>query len=131
MSEIQTITGPKYDVLYAGLNAHDREYLYDRINWRVDIMIENGLISEVESLINKYGKTLSLLKTLGYKEIHGYLEGLYPLEDAIELIKKNTRNFAKRQLTWFRANKKINWFNIDEMPQDKICNEIITLYRSG
>ena len=128
MSEAQKLKPPKYDVLYIGLNAQDREYLYGRVNKRVDIMIEQGLVEEVKNLINKYGKTVSLLKTLGYKEICEYIDGILSLEDSIELIKKDTRNFAKRQLTWFRANPEINWFYIDKMSGEQICKEIIKLY---
>jgi len=128
-SAAQTITTPDYEVVYIGLNAEDREFLYDRINKRVDIMLEQGLVQEVENLINKYGKTLSILetlgKTLGYKEICGYLDGEYSLEQAVELIKQKTRNFAKRQLTWFRANKNIHWFYIDKMTKEQIISEAI------
>lgn len=128
MSEVQTKTPPSYDIVYAGLNSADREYLYSRINLRVDLMIEAGLVDEVQNLINKYGKTLSLLKTLGYKEISEHLDGLYSLEESIELIKKNTRNFAKRQLTWFRANPEINWFYIDQMSGNGIKQAVIKIY---
>lgn len=128
MSEVQTMSEPKYDIVYAGLNAEDREFLYDRINRRVDIMLEQGLIEEVENLINKWGKTVSILKTLGYKEVCDYLDGTQSKDEAVELIKKNTRNFAKRQLTWFRANKKIHWFYIDKSTKEEICKEIAGIY---
>ncbi|MFA6990122.1 MAG: tRNA (adenosine(37)-N6)-dimethylallyltransferase MiaA, partial [Candidatus Gastranaerophilaceae bacterium] len=95
MSEAQKFSDSKYKTLYVGLNAQNREFLYDRINQRVDIMFETGLVEEVKTLINKYGKTVSLLKTLGYKEICEYLDGNLSYDDSIELIKKNTRNFAK------------------------------------
>ena len=127
-SEQRLIKTPQYDVIYAGLNSEDRDYLYDRINRRVDIMLETGLVAEVDGLIKKYGKTLSLLKTLGYKEISEYLDGEVPLDTAVERIKKNTRNFAKRQLTWFRANPDINWYNIDKMQKEEIIEEIVKLY---
>ncbi|MDD3149836.1 MAG: tRNA dimethylallyltransferase, partial [Candidatus Gastranaerophilales bacterium] len=110
-----------------GLNAENRDYLYKRINDRVLVMIEKGLIDEVKNLIIKYGKTVSLLKTLGYKEICEYLDGEYSLNQAIYNIQKNTRNFAKRQLTWFRANKEINWFFIDKMSKDEIINEVLKI----
>jgi len=125
MSEVQSMSEPKYNVIYAGLNAEDREFLYDRINRRVNIMINDGLVEEVKFLVNKYGKTLSLLKTLGYKEICDYLDGLKTLDESIEEIKKNTRNFAKRQLTWFRANKNIKWYFIDKESNEKICEDIV------
>lgn len=124
MSQAQSMTKPKYDVIYIGLTAADREYLYNRINQRVLDMIEQGLVKEVENLINKYGKTLSLLRTLGYKEVCHHIEGEISLEEAVEKIQKNTRNFAKRQLTWFRSNKNIKWFNIDEMGQAQILQNV-------
>ena len=128
MSEIQTVSKPEYDVLYCGLNADDRNFLYNRINKRVHIMQEQGLVHEVEGLIEKYGKTVSMLKTLGYKEICEYLDGNWDFDFAIEKIQKNTRNFAKRQLTWFRANDRINWFFIDKMERDRVIEEIANLF---
>jgi len=95
-----------------------REELYNRINYRVDKMIETGLVDEVRSLI-KY-KTLNALQTLGYTELFDYFDGKHSLEKAIELIKQHTRNFAKRQLTWFRNEKEMNWFS----PNDE--NKVIS-----
>lgn len=131
MSEAQAMSAPKYDVIYVGLNAEDRDFLYDRINKRVDIMIQDGLVEEVKFLVNKYGKTLSLLKTLGYKEICGYLDGEKALEESIEDIKKNTRNYAKRQLTWFRANKNIKWYFIDRELNEEISKTVMKKYYDG
>lgn len=130
MSEIQVKTGQKYNIIYAGLNSEDREFLYNRINNRVDTMIQSGLVQEVEALIKKYGKTISLMKTLGYKEICEYLEDTNSLEYAIEKIKKHTRNYAKRQLTWFRANKKIRWYYIDKLSSYEIYSDIINTYQN-
>lgn len=124
MSEIQSVSDSIYNTVYIGLNAEDRAFLYDRIEKRADIMLKNGLVKEVENLIQKYGKTVSLLKTLGYKEICNYLDGMYSLEEAVEEMKKKTRNFAKRQLVWFRANKKIQWYFIDKMSNNEICKDI-------
>lgn len=128
MSQAKSVEKPPYETIYVGLTAENRDYLYDRTNRRVDMMLESGLVTEVENLIKKYGKTLSLLKTLGYKEISDYLDGTISLEKAIYLIKKNTRNFAKRQLTWFRANKNINWFDIETQTQQEIISKVIELY---
>lgn len=124
MSELQTKNKPDYNIIYIFLDATDREYLYDRINRRVDIMLETGLVEEVKFLIAKYGKTVSLLKTLGYKEISEYLDGEMSLEEAAELLKKNTRNFAKRQLTWFRAIKDTHKFYIDEFSKDELFQRV-------
>lgn len=128
MSEISSISKPPYEVFYAGLNALDRAYLYDRANRRVDKMIESGLVDEVHRLVQKYGRTLPILKTLGYKEICEYFDGKISLEEAVGLIKKHTRNYAKRQLTWFRANPEIHWYYIDEMTQEEIVEKIIREY---
>ena len=89
----------------------DRDKLYDRINKRVDIMINDGLIDEVKNLIEKYSDMPTALQGLGYKEIVKYLNGDYSKEDAIEKIKQETRRYAKRQLTWFRRNKEIIWLD--------------------
>ncbi len=91
-----------YDTTFFVLNMN-REKLYDRINLRVDIMIKEGLVEEVKSLLDKgYKKELVSMQGLGYKEIVKYLEGEYSLDYAIEIIKRDTRHFAKRQLTWFK-----------------------------
>ncbi|NQY05925.1 MAG: tRNA (adenosine(37)-N6)-dimethylallyltransferase MiaA [Flavobacteriaceae bacterium] len=87
----------------------DREIIYDRINKRVDIMVEIGLVDEVKSLVPF--KKLNALNTVGYKELFDHLAGEVSLEEAIELIKRNTRRFAKRQLTWFKKDKSIEWFD--------------------
>jgi len=100
-----------------GLTA-DREIIYDRINQRVDNMIEKGLLNEVEKLF-KY-KDLNALQTVGYKELFSYLNGTISLEFAIEEIKKNTRRFAKRQLTWYRKDKEIQWFDYKDDTQQII-----------
>lgn len=91
-----------------GINA-DRAIIYDRINTRVDLMMEQGLLAEVKQLF--VHKDLNALQTVGYKELFLYLENKMTLEEAIEDIKKNTRRFAKRQLTWFRKDPDILWFD--------------------
>ncbi|WP_281751552.1 tRNA (adenosine(37)-N6)-dimethylallyltransferase MiaA [Neptunitalea chrysea] len=113
--------------IYVGLEA-DREVIYDRINRRVDIMVDSGLLHEVEQL-NDY-KHLNALQTVGYREFFNYLKGDWTLEFAIDEVKKNTRRFAKRQLTWFRRNEKIHWFNYD-MTIDRIKNKIDTLIKTS
>lgn len=94
--------------IFIGLEA-DREIIYDRINKRVDIMIANGLLDEARNLYQH--KHLNALQTVGYRELFDYFNGKITLEFAIEEIKKNTRRFAKRQLTWFKRNPDILWFN--------------------
>lgn len=89
-----------------------REQLYDRINQRVDLMMEDGLLEEVKSLAPY--RQLNALNTVGYSEIFDYLDGKITLEKAVDLIKQNTRRFAKRQLTWFRKDKDFHWFEANE-----------------
>lgn len=97
-----------FEPIYIGLTA-DREVIYDRINQRVDIMINNGLLKEVENLYPY--KNNNALQTVGYRELFDFFEDKLSFEEAIEEIKKNTRRFAKRQLTWFNRNDAIKWFD--------------------
>ena len=98
----------EFKTIIIGLDA-ERELIYNRINQRVDIMIDNGLINEAKRLY-RY-RDLNALNTVGYKELFAFFDGNISLDFAISEIKKNTRRFAKRQLTWFRKNKEINWFD--------------------
>ncbi|MGQ9782685.1 MAG: tRNA (adenosine(37)-N6)-dimethylallyltransferase MiaA [Armatimonadota bacterium] len=106
---------PRYsNVPMFGLTMR-REALYSRIEERVDAMIAAGLIDEVAELLKRgIDKNLPSMQGLGYKEVAGYLTGEYTLEEAIDLLKKNTRRFAKRQLTWFRADKRIKWIDVED-----------------
>lgn len=103
-----------YDALKIGLNI-EREELYSRINARIDQMIEQGLLDEVKGLLEKYGPDSQGLKAVGYREFVHHLQGEFSLERAIELAKRNSRRFAKRQLTWFRSDEDINWFEPNNM----------------
>jgi len=98
----------EFKTISIGLHA-ERSIIYDRINQRVDLMIENGLLEEAKTLFSY--KHLNALNTVGYKELFDHFEGNSTLEFAISEIKKNTRRFAKRQLTWFRKDASINWFD--------------------
>ncbi|QXU42537.1 tRNA (adenosine(37)-N6)-dimethylallyltransferase MiaA [Pedobacter sp. D749] len=111
-----------FKIIKIGLNT-DRAVLYDRINRRVDQMIADGLVNEVKSLIPF--KKYNALNTVGYSEIFDYLDGNLSLENAASAIKQNTRRFAKRQLTWFRRDEEINWFEPEE--KDQITNYIISI----
>ena len=113
---------PVYNLIYVGLDL-EREKLYQRIALRVDKMIELGLIDEVKNIINKYGNDLPLLKTINYREIKEYLENKLTLDETKELMKKNTRNFAKRQLTWFRHDPYINFFKSEDQNDIQIVRE--------
>ena len=102
--------GPKYDYIVYGLNM-DRDKLYDRINKRVDIMIQDGLIEEVKNVASKYKEFPTAMQGLGYKEVLEYLNGDTTKEEMIEKIKMETRRYAKRQLTWFRRYETIKWID--------------------
>ncbi|QUH20761.1 tRNA (adenosine(37)-N6)-dimethylallyltransferase MiaA [Alkaliphilus sp. B6464] len=116
----------EYEFFLVGL-IRDREELYNRINMRVDIMIEQGLIEEVKKLLNLgYSKELVSFKGLGYKEIIRYLEEEYDLDEAVNILKRDTRRYAKRQLTWFRRYSDINWYNISNYSSsEKLAEDII------
>lgn len=103
-----------------GLDA-PREVIYDRINRRVELMMRDGLMEEVQRLYSK--RNLNALNTVGYNELFSYLDGELNLEEAVEKIKQHTRNFAKRQLTWFRKDMEINWFDY-ETPVEEIAEFI-------
>lgn len=109
-----------YRVLYIGINYRDRNVLYDRINRRVDIMVENGLLDEAKEFYNTSRDTTAC-QAIGYKELAPYFNGEKTLEECLESLKIETRHYAKRQLTWFRKNENINWVypddyeNIEEM----------------
>lgn len=111
--------GVKYDYKVFALNM-DREVLYNRINLRVDIMIENGLIEEVQKLRDKYNKFPTAMQGLGYKEVVEYLENKVTKEQMIEKIKMETRRYAKRQLTWFRKNEDTVWIDALKEKQDNV-----------
>ena len=89
----------------------NREVLYDRINRRVEEMIENGLIDEVKDIIDRYDKFPTAMQGLGYKEVKEYLDGILSKEEMIEKIKQESRRYAKRQFTWFRKNKETIWID--------------------
>lgn len=121
-SELRNQTAKKreFDIIQVGITA-DRKVIYERINQRVDSMVKDGLVEEVTGLFAQ--KELNSLNTVGYKEIFRHLEGEWELDFAIEKIKQNTRNFAKRQLTWFKKDEKTNWFDIMN-EKDKLVQHI-------
>jgi tRNA dimethylallyltransferase len=116
-----------YQFSYFVLNT-DRDVLYDRINQRVDLMLEQGLVQEVQQLLDMgYTKDLVSMQGLGYKEIITYLEGNDSLEDAVYIIKRDTRHFAKRQLTWFKREREVSWIDKNKYDNDetKILNVLL------
>lgn len=118
--------GEMLDYVIIGLNARDRNKLYERINKRVDIMLADGLVDEAKLFYEKYGSGTAV-QAIGYKEILPYLEGRASLEECAQNLKMQTRRYAKRQLTWFRRNENINWIYIDDEENDllKKATEII------
>ena len=107
-SEAVGLKDPEYDVEWVFPEIESREVLYDRINRRVDIMLEAGMLDETKSLLVKYGRIKNLVCTIGYQEMISYLDGECSLEEALETLKQNTRRYAKRQLTWFRRTPELN-----------------------
>jgi len=119
--------GVIYDNLYLGLTYADRELLYERINKRVDIMHKNGLIDEAKAAYGIVGGTAA--QAIGHKELFEFFDGNMSLDDAIEHLKMQTRRYAKRQLTWFRKNKNINWIFMDKEEQPlNLAYEIINKF---
>lgn len=113
-----------YDALFIGLTTN-REELYKRINDRVDKMVNEGLIEEVKSFYDKKIRSKILLSAIGYKELYSYFDGEITYDEAIELIKRNSRRYAKRQYTFFNNQFDINWFNVNFNDFNKTINEII------
>ena len=113
------------NVVFIGLTT-SREILYQKINDRVDKMMESGLLDEVSSLYKKYGNCKSLNTGIGYKELIEYINGNIKLNDAIELIKKRSRRYAKRQYTWFKNQMNVNWFTVDYDNFNKTIDDVLT-----
>ncbi len=104
-----------YDTLFLGLHL-EKELLSKRIDSRVDLMLKNGLVEEVRNLRTMgYARSLNSMQSIGYAEINRYIDGETDLETAVEDIKKNTKKYAKKQMTWFKKNKSVIWFNPDEI----------------
>lgn len=116
----------RYKTLKVGLKR-EREELYDRINIRVEKMIEEGLIDEVKRIEKKYNLSKTSHQALGYKEILSYLNDEYDLEEAKRIIKRDSRHYAKKQLSFFKRDEKINWFNLSNLDKSKILNDIFKL----
>lgn len=116
-----------YDALYIGIGYKDRQKLYDRINKRVDLMLEAGLENEARQMLGKQG--LTARQAIGHKELQPYIDGKITLDEATENLKRETRRYAKRQLTWFRRNENINWLYADEMSKDELVKKAVELVR--
>lgn len=125
----RNIKNNDYKFLKIGLER-DRAYLYERINMRVDIMIKNGLIEEVKELYDKYGENLRKINIIGYSEIIDYFKGEISLEVAIDLIKRNSRRYAKRQFTWFKNDPEYIWYDLDNMSEKSIIEDVLRRFES-
>jgi len=106
-----------YKPLIIGINYRDRQKLYDRIDLRVDKMLEMGLVDEAKDFFERLDPNKTAVQAIGYKELFPYLEGNISLDEAVYNLKKATRNYAKRQLTWFRKDQRVFWFYADELSE--------------
>lgn len=111
------------DVVFIGLTA-PRDNLYERLNQRVDEMLEDGLLEEIKGLYKKYGLTKAMKTGIGYKEVILYLRGLVTYDEMLKILKKNTRNYAKRQYTWFNHQMDVKWFNVNYDDFSKTIEEV-------
>ncbi len=123
----EKVKSSPYNYCYFVLN-NDRKIVYDRIDRRIDIMLEQGLVDEVKKLKEAgYTKELVSMQGLGYKEILDYFDGVYTLDEAVNILKRDTRHFAKRQLTWFRRESDVIWIDYQQYKDTKAClNKIIS-----
>lgn len=127
-NENSMLVDSPYDALYIGIGYKDRQKLYDRINKRVDLMLEAGLENEARQMLGKQG--LTARQAIGHKELQPYIDGKITLDEATENLKRETRRYAKRQLTWFRRNENINWLYADEMSRDELVKKAVDLAKN-
>ena len=119
-----------YEACLLGINYRDRQKLYDRIDKRVELMLENGLLEECKSFFGKFDVDKTAVQAIGYKEMFPYLEGKLSLDEAVDNLKKATRNYAKRQLTWFRKDERIHWLYADELSSQELFEKSISICSS-
>ena len=129
-SELSHENESEYNWFIIGLTSENREILYDRINRRVDIMLDNGLLDEAEKFFSSE-KSGTSKQAIGYKELKPYLDGEATLDEVTESLKRETRRYAKRQLTWFRRNPDINWIDISELSNEEILKKAFDLLENG
>ncbi|MGL5001053.1 MAG: tRNA (adenosine(37)-N6)-dimethylallyltransferase MiaA [Cetobacterium sp.] len=125
----RNIKGNNFKFLKVALER-DRSSLYERINLRVDIMMQNGFLKEVEKLYKNYGDILKKINIIGYSEIISYLNKEIDLDETIDLIKKNSRNYAKRQFTWFKNDQEYIWYDLDKMSEEEIFIDILEKFKT-
>jgi len=129
-TNISNINEPLYDTIIIGLTT-DRDKLYEIIDKRVDKMVKDGLIKEVKNLYDNRINTKAIQTGIGYKELYKYFDGEISLDEAIQLIKKNSRNFAKRQYTFFNHQMNVNWFNVDFDNFDNTIDEVYEFIKNN
>ena len=130
MSKAQKKKETPLKILWAGLNSDNRDFLYERANKRVELMFKKGLLDEAQKLFSKYGENKILLNTIGYQELYPYINNQISLDEAIEQLKQNTRRYIKRQISWFKQNKEMNIFDIEQKNISQIQEEIIQKYNN-
>lgn len=119
-----------YNTIKLGLNFKDRQVLYDRINKRVNLMLDNGLLDEAKKVLSNNLSQTSV-KAIGYKELIPYFNCEKTLEECVENLKRETRRYAKRQITWFKRDKEINWLYVDELSADDLLSNAIEIINKG
>lgn len=120
-----------YEAIKIGLNFKDREKLYERINLRVDLMLKQGLIEEARQVLSN-SLSFTAVKAIGYKELAPYFSGNLSLEECVEKLKRETRRYAKRQITWFKRDQNINWLYVDEYNSfEELLNTAVNIIKKG
>lgn len=130
-SELKTMRELPFEVFWIGLSYENRDFHEELIRRRAFGFCGNGLIEEVKGLIEKYGELELFKKTIGYSEVLDFLNNIYSLEDTISKITQNTRQLVKRQMTWFRANKNINWIYLDRLDYSDALDRVFSLIEDG
>ncbi len=125
--ELSRAQDSPYNALMIGITYRDRQKLYERIDLRVDKMMDMGLLEETQNFFGKLDSDKTAVQAIGYKELFPYISGEISLDEAIGNLKKATRNYAKRQLTWFRKDERINWLYADELGAEAVKNKAFSL----
>ena len=128
-NKLSHATESDIEPLYIGINYSDRENLYNRINLRVDLMLDNGLLEEAKAFYEQ-NPSKTAVNAIGYKELKPFLDGELSLEICVDSLKRETRRYAKRQITWFKRNKHINWIYADKMSREELLQEAENLIKN-
>jgi tRNA dimethylallyltransferase len=126
-SELAIKSMPDHNIIWIGLFSADRRFMQDLIKLRLEKQMNDGFLNEVQSILARFGRCHGLTSTVGYKELLQYLESDIDLQEAIDLCARNTYKLARRQLMWFRSNRNIRWFSIDQLERDQILSEVQTI----